>query len=290
MPILPLLMLILVVAVVVYSLAIEPLLCTVERVNIPVRLLNTPVTILFLTDMHHYKWGSREDVFCKKLPSTNVDLILFGGDFIGDVTGIPTATAFINVVSKRYVDAPMFAVLGNAEHKLRISDQNRFKGILQDHGVHVLCNDASSVNVSSQRLTIVGTDDPYYGFHDLEKAFQGVSHESPVILLTHSPQITRTAVRYAPDVIISGHTHGGQVRLPVIGPLRTQNPLTRLLSMGLFSPEELTKLFASNSRLQLWLYISRGLGLACIPKFRIMSPRLFCRPEITLITLVGDSA
>ena len=283
-------MVVLAVAVIVYSLAIEPLLCTVEVVNIPVRALNTPVKILFLTDMHHYEWGSREAVFCKKLPSTNVDLIFFGGDFIGDVTGIPTATAFINAVSKRYVGAPMFAVFGNAEHKLRILDQNRFAGILQDHGVRVLCNDASKVTVGSQSLTIVGTDDPYYGFHDLEQAFQGVGYEGPVILLTHSPQITRTVFRYAPDVILCGHTHGGQVRLPVIGPLRTQNPLTRLLSMGLYSPVALTKLFGANPQVHLWLYISRGLGLACIPKFRIMSPRLLCRPEISLITLTGDNA
>jgi predicted MPP superfamily phosphohydrolase len=105
------------------------------------------------------------------------------------------------------------------------------------------------------------------------------------LLITHSPQVIRTAMSFQPALVLSGHTHGGQVRVPGMGPIRTQNPLSRMIAMGRYSPDELARLLQMTTAGSTWLYVSRGLGLAFIPNMRWLAPRFLCRPEVTLITI-----
>ena len=101
---------------------------------------------------------------------------------------------------------------------------------------------------------------------DLTRALCGVPGEACKILLVHEPDFADRAARYPIDVQLSGHTHGGQIRLPVIGPLLLPI-LGRKYPMGLYGVRDT------------WVYPNRGLGVNRPPM------RLNCRPEITLFTL-----
>lgn len=278
-------LLVLATLVVCYSLLIEPLMCQRVHVNVPVPQLPSGLRILFLTDMHHHRWGKREESFLRCLPTDGIDVILFGGDFLGSQLGIESSLKFIHEVCVRFPKTPMYGVCGNAEHKLHPKVRGEFITRLQKSGVVILDNTNTELVIGGQRISIIGTDDPYYGFHDLSAAFSGVDETLPKILLTHSPQVIRSALAYSPHLVVCGHTHGGQVRLPGLGPIRTQNPLSRMIAMGLFSPERLEATLNISGRVTTWLYISRGLGLAFVPHMRWLAPRFMCRPEITVITI-----
>jgi len=273
------------ICVFLYALMVEPLLCQLVEIEIPAKKLPSGLRILFLSDMHHHRWGMREVTFLRSLPDVPVDMIVFGGDFLGSKAGIETSLKFVSQVSGHYPGTLMFGVCGNAEHKLEPELREQFLAKLSCAGVAILNNANITVTIDGQQIAVIGTDDPYYGFHDLDAAFAGLDRAIPNILITHSPQVVRTALSYTPDIVLSGHTHGGQVRIPGIGPLRTQNPLSRMIAMGLFSPEKLRGLLLIESRFDTWLYVSRGLGLAFVPHMRWLAPRFLCRPELTLITI-----
>ena len=273
------------VSVAIYALLVEPLLCQLVKIDIPAEALPAGLRILFLSDMHHHRWGKREEAFIRSLPDVHVDVVVFGGDFLGSKHGIDASLKFIDHVSNRYPHAPMFGVCGNAEHKLIPGLRINFLQELTRVGVVVLQNSNTTICVDGKDIGVIGTDDPYYGFHDLDAAFSGMDPRLPKILITHSPQVIRSSVTYTPDIVLSGHTHGGQVRIPGIGPIRTQNPLSRKIAMGLFSPQNLQDLLKLESDVPTWLYVSRGLGLAFVPHMRWLAPRFLCRPEVTLITI-----
>ena len=278
-------LLILAVSVTVYALLLEPLLCELVEVDIPSPILPKGLRILFLSDMHHHKWGKREESFLKCLPRDSVDMIVYGGDFLGSKSGIDAALRFVSEVSKRFPDTPTYGVCGNAEHKLSPQLRESFLTCLRDLGVVTLGNTNVTFRMDTTEIAIIGTDDPYYGFHDLDASFSGTDVALPSVLITHSPQVIRSAIAYQPALVLSGHTHGGQVRIPGLGAIRTQNPLSRTIAMGLFNPEVLSRHLRLNVDSATWLYISRGLGLAFVPHMRWLAPRLLCRPEVTLISI-----
>lgn len=273
------------VIIAIYALLVEPLLCQLVKVDIPAFGLPSGLRILFLSDMHHHRWGKREEAFLRSLPDVHIDVVVFGGDFLGSKQGIESSLKFINQVTQRYPQTPMFGVFGNAEHKLVPSLRIKFSQELARAGVVIIENSNTTICINGKDIGVVGTDDPYYGFHDLDAAFSGMDSRLPKILITHSPQVIRSAVSYVPELVLSGHTHGGQVRIPGVGPIRTQNPLSRKIAMGLFTPRILKALLMLESDIPTWLYVSRGLGLAFVPHMRWLAPRFMCRPEVTLITI-----
>jgi len=279
-------LLLLLVCIGVYALLIEPLQCELVHVHIPVQTFPDGLRILFLTDMHHHRWGKREDAFVRCLPAKPVDIIVFGGDFLGSKAGIVTSLRFVSLVRDRFPDTPVYGVCGNAEHKMSPSVRKAFLQRLSEFGIVLLNNANVKCFVCDREINVVGTDDPYYGFHDLDLAFTHVDNDCPTLLITHSPQVIRNSLSYKPSLVLSGHTHGGQIRLPGIGPIRTQNPLSRRIAMGLFTPSELSMILKTAVDSSPFLYVSRGLGLAFVPHVRWLAPRLLCRPEVTLITII----
>ena len=278
-------MLVIGAGVFLYALLVEPVMCQLVSVKLPIKEMPTGLRILFLTDMHHHRWGQREEAFLRNMPKEPVDLIIFGGDFLGSKQGIDASILFVNRVHAMYPSVKMFGVFGNAEHKLKPHDRADFFKCLATANVTILDNENTVLKVKGTDLAIVGTDDPYYGFHDLKRAFEGVNNSIPKLLVTHSPQVIRSAIAYDPALVLSGHTHGGQVRIPGVGPMRTQNPLSRQIAMGVYGPNELSKILFRGDEVRTWLYVSRGLVLAFVPHMRWLAPRFLCRPEVTLLTI-----
>jgi predicted MPP superfamily phosphohydrolase len=116
-------------------------------------------------------------------------------------------------------------------------------------------------------LWLLGLDDIWVGAGDLEQGMAGVPEESCKLLLVHEPDFADKAARHGIDLQLSGHSHGGQVRLPLIGALH-------LPQWGTNYPIGLRRVS------DMWVYTNRGLGVVSPPV------RFYCRPEITQLTLV----
>jgi uncharacterized protein len=130
----------------------------------------------------------------------------------------------------------------------------------------VLRNQSDSLNVGGRQLWLLGVDDLYLDQDDLPAAMADVPKGATTILLCHSPDIAEEATAANIDLVLSGHTHGGQVRLPFLGPLVVPIHDTQYVA-GLFTSGHTQ------------LYVNRGIGMVYPPI------RFKARPEVTLLTL-----
>lgn len=252
--------------------------------NLPAEL--DGLRVLLLADPHVDSWSRREDSLIRMLSHDlphPPDVVLWGGDIGAKTeTGVRLVTAVREVIP----DLPTFAVLGNAEHKISRSQTAQFVKGLEGAGVRVLKNVSETLSVRGVPITLAGVDDPYYGYDDLPAALKAAPAERFTILLSHSPQIVYRAAKAGVDLMLSGHTHGGQIRLPFLGALKAQNPLGTKLDQGLFERERLRPMLQGRDIPEEFrLYITRGIGVASAGRLLWLRPRLLCRPEVTLITL-----
>ncbi len=167
----------------------------------------------------------------------------------------------------------LFCVPGNHDYW---NDSGLIRAALSATGVRWLINDHHLIRHDGETLAIAGVDDPWEGRPDLDQALRRLAAETPVILLAHAPNFADAAVQHGQIVLqLSGHSHGGQVRIPGLGPLALPDQAWRY-------PIGLHYVQAKNHKpgqRGLWVYTNRGLGLAEIPF------RLNCRPEVTILTL-----
>ncbi|MBN1933962.1 MAG: metallophosphoesterase [Anaerolineae bacterium] len=263
-----------------YALQIEPRWPEIVRLELP--LPNLPrqfdgLTLVQISDLHA---GA---AFPSTLIRRSVDLVnAFGADMIaitGDLFQSTPQDARMCAEALSALRAPLGVYLVMGNHERRIAPEYGEKPFRRPEFC-LLCNAAHRLAVDGASLWLVGVDDVLMRLGDLGSALRGVPPEACKILLVHEPdfadQIVRSTRTAAPacgpiDLQLSGHTHGGQVRLPGVGPLLLP-VLGRRYPMGLY-------------RLNgMWLYTNRGLGVAPPPV------RLFCRPEITLFTLRNKDA
>jgi hypothetical protein len=164
----------------------------------------------------------------------------------------------------------LYAVLGNHDFA---AGADEVTTALQDNGITVLRNASIPIERAGARFWLAGIDDPVEGHPNPDKAIpesiRNVAKE-PVVLLCHAPDyadhLLRHPVGHAINLMLSGHTHGGQIRFPFVPPMRLP-PLGRKYIEGLFQLAGLQ------------LYVNRGIGTINLPF------RLNCPPEITMITL-----
>jgi predicted MPP superfamily phosphohydrolase len=163
------------------------------------------------------------------------------------------------------------ATFGNWEHYAKI-DRPTAAAAYERAGVEFLYNSATRVRVGNATLVVAGTDDPVLGRPDIAAALRDVDGTAPALWALHAPGFVDGIPRDRfprPVAILSGHTHGGQVRLPFYTP---------------YTPDGSGRFVAGWYRDTLApLYVSRGIGTVSIPM------RLFCRPELAIFTLKGGS-
>lgn len=270
----------------VYALAVEPYRLQLTHTEIYCPRLPAALdgfTILLLADPHISRQGRRERLLAALLDDLPVpDIAVLGGDIIRGTGGIPEALRLIRTHVRSRLGT--YAILGNAEHKLRGPRRREFVASLVDEGIVTLINRSVPLKARGEEITIAGTDDPYFGHADLEATLSSWDPNRFCLLLAHSPQIVTLAARAGVDVMLSGHTHGGQVRLPLVGALETHNPLGRAVDQGLFDRARLRDALGRDPGGDTVLYISRGIGVANFGGWPIY-PRLMCRPEVSWITL-----
>ena len=235
--------------------------------------------IVQLSDFHY------DDYFCvipirsavATVNQLQPDLVLLTGDFVT----VPIWAEYLHSAKKAAEDAEpcaqllsqlralggVIAALGN--HDVA-SDSHRIVEALQFHGIPVLRNSAVALARGASRLWLAGIDDALEGKPDLDQTLKGIPREEPVILMAHEPDFADDVAKYPVDLQLSGHSHGGQVRLPLVGALYLPE-MAEKYSRGLYKVGPLT------------LYTNSGIGTIRAPV------RFNCPPEITLFTLRAEA-
>ena len=263
---------ILLLLIIWYSFRFEPYNFKVEKIrfyfkNLPLSF--DRVTIVQISDLHSKQFGRREKLVLKMINQLNPDYIFITGDIIDSHTKIEDldlCRPFWEKLSQSYQDR-IFAIFGNHLHDSRILNVHDFKKTIESCNIPILLNENRKLIRNGEYIYLIGVDDPRTKHHNLKQALQGVEDKRVKILLAHSPEITEDLEEGEVDLILSGHTHGGQVRLPFIRnfwiPTRDHGKYVS----GLYQVKSIP------------LYINRGIGVDVIPI------RFNCPPEITLIEL-----
>lgn len=175
-------------------------------------------------------------------------------------------------VARRLRDLPRpaggwYAVRGGWENSCGIV-RDHFVAFCEDAGMTPLINETAQVELDGQRVNLVGLDDPEGGRPDLAAALEGADPTAPTIVLVHRPDLL-DRVAGAVDLVLAGHSHGGQVRVPGVGPLWLPRGCGRYVA-GVYHRDGTT------------LFVNRGVGTTIAPL------RLFSPPEIASLRLRGD--
>jgi len=218
--------------------------------------------ILHLSDLHADMSQAAMAATAALVAGLDYDLCVLTGDYRGQAFGPyrPSLMAMREVV--RALRGDVFGVLGN-------HDTIRMTPDLEDMGVRMLLNEHTAIVRGNASICLAGVDDAHFFRSDnLEKAMGGVGDDTFSILLSHTPEIYRQAAHAGCDLMLSGHTHGGQICLPGGVPLTLESHLPRRFGRGAWRHGRMAG------------YTTAGCGACILPV------RFNCPPEITLHRLV----
>jgi uncharacterized protein len=220
-------------------------------------------TILHLSDLHADGLVGLADSICERIHNLEVDLCVLTGDYRFRVYGpchnvYPNMEQILAVIRARY---GIVGILGNHDAAEKIP-------VLQSMGVKMLVNEAFELHHDSHSMWLIGLDDPhYYGCDDLPGALNSVPEDAFKLLLVHTPELFAEAAASGIHLYLCGHTHGGQICLPIIGPVITGAYCPRKYTRGVWQHQTMHG------------YTNAGVGSSVVPA------RFFCPPEIGLIQL-----
>jgi hypothetical protein len=262
-------------AALAYATQVEPFWLRTRRIELVLCGLHEDLdglTILHLSDIHAKPGDRRGAVNVRRASRIEADVVCITGDF-GDIP--PHAPLAADLLACARGRLGTFAVLGNHDYDAtpyrrphRFDDDVGFAvgAALEADGVMVLQNESVSIPVGRTRLWFVGLDDPHTFRDDVSRAYCGVPANEPSIVLAHSWEPTVDVGKRGARLLLSGHTHGGQVRLPFMEPPLHQT-FRRPPKVGGFQWVD-----------GVGLHISPGLGGTHHLRFMV-------RPEATLFTL-----
>ncbi|MGO9451986.1 MAG: metallophosphoesterase [Candidatus Binataceae bacterium] len=244
----------------------------VTRVDLPVRGLTETHRSTVACQISDFHVDRDEDLArlhlaVEAINREHPDLVFLTGDyFSGPDTMHYYVDAFRDALRRLKPKTGLFAILGNHDHW---SSSDRITDALRAAGADVLLNENRRVRLHDGELVVVGIDDLWSRRAEPARAFAHVRPEDTTIVLAHNPDTALYARHLRPGVMLSGHTHGGVVRIPYYG-----SPLKSILKIG--------KQFYSglNRYEDFYIYTNRGLGTFWL---RI---RINCRPEVSRFSLI----
>src|SRR5215213_2643460 len=259
-----------------YGHYIEPFWPEVTRVRVGsprLRGAERPVRVVHISDLHCDPEPRLEERLPDLIAAERPDLIVYTGDSLNSPEGLPVLR---KLLPRLAAIAPTYAVRGNWDTAFW-----RREDLFGGTGVVELKKEAARVDVAGTTLWVAGApfaalaDPPDGERSGIENALKGVPPEAFTLFLYHTPDlILEAAATNRVDLYCAGHTHGGQVALPLYGALVTLSKFGKKYESGLHREGST------------WLYVTRGVGMEGGPAPRV---RFFARPEVTVIELVPGS-
>lgn len=264
-----------------YSVAIEPRVLRLRQFRTGIPGLPAELEglrVAFLSDFHVGGPGRGRSLTTQALDlvaQEQPDLVLLGGDYFDKGRWDDTSGVFDGLSDFRHV----VGVLGNHDQKRGEGVAERVCAGMARCGVVMLRNSSITVRLRDRDVTIAGVDDPYSNHDDLERTLHGAP--SPLILLAHAPVIESSLEPGTAGLVLTGHTHGGQIRL---SPAKTLTPLDSTFYLDRLVGRRISKY----QRGFHWvrgnlLYVSNGIGTTRLP-VRFMAP-----PEVTIFHLSREA-
>lgn len=237
-----------------------------ERIEVrhnPVKLPGLPAcfdgfTLLHISDMHIDMNSGAMHRLIELLQDIDYDICVLTGDYRGATFGSfkETLEGFAQV--RAHLKESVYGVLGN-------HDSIEMVPGMEDMGIRMLLNESVTIEQGDEHFHLVGIDDAhYFRVDNIEKATAEVPRHECSVLLSHTPEVYRLAENAKFDLLLSGHTHGGQICLPGSIPITIDSKLPRSMASGPWTYKKLTG------------YTSVGVGSSIVPV------RFNCPPEITL--------
>ncbi|KRF08156.1 hypothetical protein ASG89_16805 [Paenibacillus sp. Soil766] len=255
-----------------YATLVEPRWLQVERMSLAFPTLPEAFKGLRVVQFSDLHFGFHLDIkqlteVVDVIQAEKPDIVCFTGDLVDYEIG-GQGQDIRDVLKKITAPYGCYAVLGNHDYYGAVEE---VADVLEGGGFRCLRNRGLRIQKDSQSIWIAGVEDMWEGVPNLKAAMQSAKKEEWVLLLSHAPDYADVvAAAGAVHLQLSGHSHGGQVRLPIIGPLASV-PYGVKYSSGLYHVGD---------NKSLTLYTNRGIGVSVQPI------RFMCRPEITVLTLV----
>ncbi|WP_027341970.1 metallophosphoesterase [Hamadaea tsunoensis] len=273
-----------------YASVIERNMFTLRRFDVPVLEPEAePLRILHLSDLHMTAGQRRKQRWVEQLAGLDPDLVIVTGDNMADPHVLPALTrafepllaypgAFVfgsNDYSGPVWKSPFSYFARDEDDEYRHGAELPYEDlreILTDAGWADLNNASATLKAGGREISLVGVDDPHIG-RDAYPGFEPLAGAAVRLGVSHSPE-PRVIDRFVADgcdLVLAGHTHGGQVRVPLVGALVTNCGLDRSMARGLHRWPET----------QSFLHVSAGLGTHPTAPVRFA-----CRPEASILTLI----
>jgi hypothetical protein len=218
-------------------------------------------TILHLSDLHVEMSEAAMKRVIALVRGLDYDLCVLTGDYRGDTCGRYDTTLAGMAKVRAALHGEVYGVLGNHDTICLVPG-------LEAMGVKMLLNESVTIERGGARIHLGGIDDAhFYQTDNIETAASAIPHDEFSILLSHTPEVYRQAAHANFNVLLSGHTHGGQICLPGRIPITLDSVLPRSMGSGAWRHEDMIG------------YTSVGAGVCIVPV------RFNCPPEITLHTL-----
>lgn len=243
----------------------------VDLTRIEIQIAHLPsgfdgLTIAHMSDLHHGPYTSQEYLHrCVEIVNgLNPDLVTLTGDFtFGGKRYIGPCAEVLKGLKPR---VGAYASLGNHDYYV---GAGLVAQALHAAGLNVMVDEKQRLDHRGDRIWIVGADDLYHGETDLRRLTRDIGKEESRVVLAHQPDYIEefAARKVHADLILSGHTHAGQIRFPLIGAPHVPSHYGQKYAAGL----------ARNGAMQ--IYTTRGIGTVMLPS------RIDCPPEIVLYTL-----
>ncbi|PAV28777.1 metallophosphoesterase [Virgibacillus profundi] len=254
-----------------YAREIEPTLLEINNNIIASKKITSKFNnfkIIQFSDTHigfHYSLKQFKKLI-DKINAMKPDLIVFTGDLVDEPNNYNWSNDLIKLLHSLEATHGKYWIYGNHDHGGY--GTNIVKDVMEQADFKLLKNSHTVIEVENEQIIFAGIDDVMLGNPDLNMALQHANPDLFTVLLAHEPDFADTAVKFPIDIQLSGHSHGGQVRLPFIGHLYTPSFAEKYVQ---------GKYTIGNDKLA--LYVNSGIGTTRLPY------RFLCKPEIHSYTL-----